>query len=55
MSRRGGLKIVNDNDIYQLNRKHGDKTSWKCEVRQCKARLHISILDNDNISLKVLQ
>ena len=45
MSRHGGLKIVDDNNSV---RKYGDKkTYWKCETRECKARLH-TILENDN-------
>ena len=49
MSRHSDLKIVDDkNYIYWLDRKYGDKTYWKCEIRQCKARWH-AILDNDDV------
>lgn len=31
---RHGLKIVDDNNyVYQLDGKYGDKTYWKCEIR----------------------
>lgn len=51
MSRYGGIKLVNDNYIYWLNRKYGDKkTYWKCKIREYKARFH-TILENDNVSV----
>ena len=49
MSSHSCLKIVDDNNyIYQPGRKYGDKTYWKCEIREWKARLHTA-LENDNI------
>lgn len=37
----GSLKTGDDyHHAYQLDRKYGDKTHWKSEMRQCKAILH---------------
>lgn len=44
MSRCGGLKFMDGNYIYQLDRQYGDKTHWKCERRQYKARPHVYFL-----------
>ena len=38
-NKHGSLKIVDNSHIYQLDRKQGDKTYWKWEIRQCKANL----------------
>lgn len=41
MSRHGDLKIAADNDyVDQLDGKYNDGTHCKCEIRDCKARLH---------------
>ena len=48
-SRQGGVKTVdNNNYICWLHRKYGDKTYWKCQLREHKARLY-TMLANDNI------
>ena len=50
-SRRGGAKLVdNGNYIYRLDRKYREKTYWKCEVKQCKARVHTTHKD-DTLSI----
>ena len=46
-----GLKIVGDNHyVYGRDRKYGDETYRKCEIK-CKATLP-AILGNDNISVR---
>ncbi|XP_068206482.1 uncharacterized protein [Palaemon carinicauda] len=48
---RGGLKLVDDlNYIYRLDRKYGEKTYWKCDYIECKARVH-NKLEDDSVSL----
>ena len=36
-SKHLSLKIVDNSHIYQLDRKQGNETYWKCEIRECKA------------------
>ena len=36
MSRHGSLKIVDDNYLYGLGRKDGDKICWKCDKESVK-------------------
>lgn len=38
-----------NNPIYWLDRKYGDKTHQKYEIREGKARLH-TVLENGNVS-----
>ena len=50
-SSRGCAKLVdNGNYIYRLDRKYGEKTYWKCEVKQSKARVHTTHKD-DTLSI----
>lgn len=37
------------NYVHWLDRKYGDRTYWRCEIRQCKAKLH-TILENDKFA-----
>ena len=49
-----GLKTVDDNNyVYWLDRKYGDKIYRKCEIIECKARLH-TVLENGNISVTMI-
>ena len=46
---RGGVKLVDDfNFVYRIDRKYGEKTYWKCEYKECKARAH-TVLEDDNL------
>ncbi len=50
-SSRGGDKLVDDqNFIYRHERKYQDKTYWKCDVKNCKARVH-TLVNNEVISI----
>ncbi len=47
---RGGEKLVDDeNNIYRIDRKLPKKYLWKCEERNCKARVHTTIDKNSQI------
>ena len=49
---RGGLKLVDDlNYIYRIDRKYGEKTYWKCDYMECKARVHTKLEDDGFIEL----
>ena len=46
---RGGVKLVDDfNFVYRIDRKYGEKTYWKCEYKECKARAY-TVLEDDNL------
>lgn len=46
---RDSEKLVDDfNFVYRIDRKYSEETNWKCENRECKARVH-SMLENDNL------
>ena len=48
---RGGLKLVDGfNYIYEIDRKYGEKTYWKCDSVGCKARVHTE-LEGDSVSV----
>ena len=47
----GGLKLVDHpNYIYRIDRKYGEKTYWKCDSMECKARVHTK-LEDDSVSI----
>ena len=46
---KSGVKLVNDdNHVYRIKKKYNEKTYWKCEVKQCKARVH-TLLEGQEI------
>ena len=39
-TKRGARKLLFEADAYTVNKKHGDKTYWRCEKRnECGATL----------------
>ena len=51
-SDRCGVKLVtDDHHVYQIE-KYNEKTYWKCELEQCRARVHALLQDKEIIICK---
>ncbi|XP_068208538.1 uncharacterized protein [Palaemon carinicauda] len=49
---RGGEKLVDDNNfVYRIDRTLESKTYWKCEIKNCKARVHTLLESEGDIAI----